>query len=85
MALWESQREDHTFDRLRAVAIAGVGKTMNSKTYHCVLCYRLDVPLFSVSKPCLACSRVFAGNIYGDHVSGISVGKEVDIGLDDGP
>ncbi|GJY93770.1 hypothetical protein Tco_0509552 [Tanacetum coccineum] len=26
-----------------------------------------SIPLFSVSKPCLACSRVFAGDIYGDH------------------
>ncbi|GKD53510.1 hypothetical protein Tco_1286897, partial [Tanacetum coccineum] len=25
------------------------------------------IPLFSVSKPCSACSRVFAGDIYGDH------------------
>ncbi|GJT83971.1 hypothetical protein Tco_1058313 [Tanacetum coccineum] len=40
---------------------------MNDKTYRCVLCYRLDIPLFSVSKPCSACSRVFAGDIYGDH------------------
>ncbi|GKD36227.1 hypothetical protein Tco_1251736 [Tanacetum coccineum] len=28
----------------------------------------LSVPLFSISKPCSACSRVFAGGIYGDHV-----------------
>ncbi|GKC41825.1 hypothetical protein Tco_1059547 [Tanacetum coccineum] len=83
---------------------------MNGKTYHCVLCYRLGVPLFSISKPCLACSRVFAGDIYGEYVvsctgiigikhrhnvvhytlvdicylSGISTGKEVDIGLEEG-
>nr|GEW41480.1 auxilin-like protein [Tanacetum cinerariifolium] len=44
------------------------GQTMNGKTYRCVLCYRLGVSLFSVSKPCLACSRVFTGDIYGDHV-----------------
>ncbi|GKD03059.1 hypothetical protein Tco_1178033 [Tanacetum coccineum] len=80
MALWQSQREDHTSDWLR-------------------------VPLFSVSKPCSAYSRVFAGDIYGDHAvscagiigikhrhnmvrdtlvdicfrSGISAGKKVDI------
>ncbi|GJT54009.1 hypothetical protein Tco_0989063 [Tanacetum coccineum] len=80
---------------------------MNSRTYRCVLCYRLGVPLFSVTKPCSACSRVFMGDIYGDHAvscagivgikhrhnavrdtlvdicyrSGISSGKEVDIGL----
>ncbi|GJX14796.1 hypothetical protein Tco_0206554 [Tanacetum coccineum] len=66
------------------------------------------ISLFFVSKPCSACSRVFAGDIYGDHVvscvviigikhrhnvvrdtlvdicyrSGISAGKEIDIGLD---
>ncbi|GJR80490.1 hypothetical protein Tco_0151275, partial [Tanacetum coccineum] len=110
MALWTSQREDHTSDWLRTVPISGLGQTMNGKTYRCVLCYRLGIPLFSVSKPCSACSRVFAGDIYGDHVvscagiigikhrhnvvrdtlvdicyrSGISAGKEVDIGLDGG-
>lgn len=40
---------------------------MNAKTYRCVLCYRLGVPLFSISTPCSACSRVFAGDIFGDH------------------
>ncbi|GJW74220.1 hypothetical protein Tco_0133590 [Tanacetum coccineum] len=44
MALWKSQREDHTSDWLRAVHISGLGQTMN------------------------ACSRVFAGDIYGDRV-----------------
>ncbi|GKC52505.1 hypothetical protein Tco_1075250, partial [Tanacetum coccineum] len=65
------------------------------------------VPLFSVSKPCSACSKVFMRDIYGDHAvscagivgikhrhnvvrdtlvdicyrSGISSGKEVNIGL----
>ncbi|GKA92806.1 hypothetical protein Tco_0814731 [Tanacetum coccineum] len=40
---------------------------MNGKTYHCVLCYRLGISLFSVSKPYSACSRVFTRDIYGDH------------------
>ncbi|GJX35278.1 hypothetical protein Tco_0246835 [Tanacetum coccineum] len=69
-----------------------------------------SVPLFSVSKSCSACSKVFTGDIYGDHAvscagiigikhqhnvvrdtlvdiclwSGISAGKEVDIGLGGG-
>ncbi|GJZ05401.1 hypothetical protein Tco_0538676 [Tanacetum coccineum] len=86
MALWTSQREDHTSDWLRTIPISGLGQTMN------------------------ACSRVFVGDIYGDHVvscvgiigikhrhnvvrdtfvdicyrSGISAGKEVDIELDGG-
>nr|GEW90505.1 hypothetical protein [Tanacetum cinerariifolium] len=86
---------------------SGLGQTINGRTYRCVLCYRLGVPLFSVSKPCSACSRVFIRDIYGDHAvscagivgikhrhnvvrdtlvdicyrSGISSGKEVDIGL----
>ncbi|GJU51038.1 hypothetical protein Tco_1220593 [Tanacetum coccineum] len=68
IALWTSQREDHTSDRLRTVPISGLGQTMNGKTYRCVLCYRLCIPLFSVLKPCSACSWVFAGDIYGDHV-----------------
>ncbi|KAL9241489.1 hypothetical protein vseg_015599 [Gypsophila vaccaria] len=83
---------------------------MNRRIYRCVLGYRLGVPLFTVSRPCSACSRVFAEDVYGDHVvscagtvgvkhrhnlvrdtlldvcyrSGISAGKEVDIGLVDG-
>ena len=28
----------------------------------------MGVPLFSISTPCSACSRVFAGDIFGDHV-----------------
>nr|GEW92678.1 hypothetical protein [Tanacetum cinerariifolium] len=106
MALWKSQREEHTSDWLRVVLISGLGQTMNGKTYRYVLCYRLGVPLFSVSKPFSACSKVFTGDVYEDHVvscagvigikhrhnvvrdtlvdicfrSGISAGKEVDIG-----
>ncbi|GJZ48481.1 reverse transcriptase domain-containing protein [Tanacetum coccineum] len=83
MALWQSQREEHTSDWLRVVSISGLGQTMN------------------------ACSKVFTGDVYGDHAvlcagvigikhrhntmrdtlidicsrSGISAGKEVDIGL----
>ncbi|GJX18224.1 reverse transcriptase domain-containing protein [Tanacetum coccineum] len=73
MALWQSQMEDHTSDWLRVVPISGLGQTMNGKTYRCVLCYRLGVPLFSVSKPCSACSKVFTGDIYGDHAVSCAV------------
>ncbi|GJW23926.1 hypothetical protein Tco_0037737 [Tanacetum coccineum] len=102
--------EDHTSDWIRVVPISGLGQTMNGRTYRCVLCYRLGVPLFYVPKPCSACSRVFVGDIYGDHNvscagvvgikhrhnsvrdtlvnicfrSGISSGKEVNIGLGGG-
>ncbi|GJW44289.1 hypothetical protein Tco_0073088 [Tanacetum coccineum] len=68
MALWKSQMEDHTSDWLRVVPISGLGQSMNGRTYQCVLCYRLSVPLFNVPKPCSACSRVFVADIYGDHV-----------------
>ncbi|GJY02011.1 hypothetical protein Tco_0360163 [Tanacetum coccineum] len=68
IALWKSQIEDHTSDWLRVVPISGLGQTMNGKTYPYVLCYRLGDPLFSVSKPCSACSKVFTGDIYRDHV-----------------
>nr|GEY76615.1 hypothetical protein [Tanacetum cinerariifolium] len=107
MALWQSQMEDHTSDWLRAVPISVLGQNINGRTYRCVLCYRLGVPLFSVTKSCLTCSRIYMGDIYGDHAllcdgivgikhqhnvvrdtlvdicyrSGISSGKEVDIGL----
>ncbi|GKC82053.1 hypothetical protein Tco_1137770 [Tanacetum coccineum] len=110
IALWQSQMDDHTSDWIRVVPISGLGQTMNGKTYRCVLCYRLGVPLYSVSKLCSACSKVFTRDIYGDHDvsytgiigikhrhnvvrdtlvdicfrSGISAGKEVDIGLGGG-
>ncbi|GJR72391.1 hypothetical protein Tco_0084756 [Tanacetum coccineum] len=64
MEVWQLLREDHTSDWLRVVSISGLEQTMNGKMYRSILCYRLGVPLFSVSKPC---SRVFAGDIYGDH------------------
>ncbi|GJR05461.1 hypothetical protein Tco_0528445 [Tanacetum coccineum] len=67
MALWKSQLKDHASDWLRVVPISSLGRTMNSKTYLCMLCYRLCVPLFSVLKPCSTCSKVFAEDIYGDH------------------
>ncbi|GKB45517.1 hypothetical protein Tco_0896270, partial [Tanacetum coccineum] len=63
IALWKSQRNDHTTNWLRAVPIFGLGQTMD------------------------AFSRVFAGDIYGDHAvscAGIIAGKEVDIWLDGG-
>nr|GEY42182.1 hypothetical protein [Tanacetum cinerariifolium] len=108
--LWKSQMEEHTSNWLKIVPISRLGQTMNSRTYRCVLCYRLGVSLFIIPKPCSACSRVFVGDIYGDHVvsctgivgikhrhnimrdtlvdicfrSGISAGKEVDIGLGGG-
>ncbi|XP_056699878.1 uncharacterized protein [Spinacia oleracea] len=67
VALWKSQQGDHSSAWLRAVPISGLGQTMNGKTYRSVLCYRLGIPLFSDSTPCSACSRVFDGDIYGDH------------------
>nr|GEV80210.1 hypothetical protein [Tanacetum cinerariifolium] len=67
MALWRSQREDHTSDWLHVVLIFRLGQTMNGKTYRCVLCYRLGVPVCAVSKPCSACSKVFTWDVYGDH------------------
>jgi hypothetical protein len=67
MALWRSLNEDHTSDWLRVIPISGLGQTMNARTYRCVLCYRMGVPLFSTQIPCSACSRVFVGDTYGDH------------------
>ncbi|KAK9732675.1 hypothetical protein RND81_04G014600 [Saponaria officinalis] len=109
VTLWRSQQGGHASDWLRAVPISGLGQTMNGRSYRCVLSYRLGIPLFSVPGPCSACSRVFKGDIYGDHAvsctsvvgikhrhnlvrdtlldicfrSGISAGREVDIGLID--
>ncbi|GJZ14797.1 hypothetical protein Tco_0550474 [Tanacetum coccineum] len=72
---------------------------MNGKTYHCVLCYRLGIPIFFVLKPCngdhvVSCLGIIGikhrHNVVRDTLvdicfrSGISAGKEVDIGLDGG-
>ncbi|GJW60994.1 hypothetical protein Tco_0110329 [Tanacetum coccineum] len=57
MSLWKSQMEDHTSDWLKVVLISRLGQTMNGRTYWCVLCYRLGVPLVSVLKPWSACSK----------------------------
>nr|GEV94956.1 hypothetical protein [Tanacetum cinerariifolium] len=79
--------EDHTSDWLRVVSISRLGQTMSSRTYRCVLCYLLGVPVFSVSKLCSTYSRVFAAYIYRDHAiscASIVAGKEVDIGLGKG-
>nr|GFB07393.1 hypothetical protein [Tanacetum cinerariifolium] len=49
------------------VPICRLGQTMSGRTYLCVLCYWLGVPLFFVSKPSSACSMVITRDIYGDH------------------
>ncbi|GJT04085.1 hypothetical protein Tco_0838547 [Tanacetum coccineum] len=68
MALWKSQMEEFTSDYLRVVTISGLRQTMNGRIYRCVLCYWLGVPLFFVPNPCSSGSKVFAGDIYRDHV-----------------
>nr|GEZ15707.1 hypothetical protein [Tanacetum cinerariifolium] len=78
MALWTSQLEDHTSDWLRVVLISGLGQTMNSKTYRCVLCYRLGVPLFSVPKP----THLAPGSLWQMFIE--IMFKEVEIGLGGG-
>nr|GEZ31964.1 hypothetical protein [Tanacetum cinerariifolium] len=60
--------EEHASGWLRVVPISGLGQTMNGRTYRCVLCYRLGVLLFSAPKLYSACSMVFVGDIYYDHV-----------------
>nr|GEW10676.1 hypothetical protein [Tanacetum cinerariifolium] len=57
-----------SLERIVVVPISSLGQAMNGKTYCCVLCYRLGVHLFYVSKPCSTCSKVFVGDIYGDLV-----------------
>ncbi|GKB86411.1 RNA-directed DNA polymerase, eukaryota, reverse transcriptase zinc-binding domain protein [Tanacetum coccineum] len=83
MALWASQREDHTSDWLRTIPISGLGQTTNGfflgNIYgdHDVSCagiigikHRHNVVRDTLVDIC--------------YRSGISAGKEVDIGLDGG-
>ncbi|GJR97521.1 reverse transcriptase domain-containing protein [Tanacetum coccineum] len=76
MALWLSQREEHTLDWLRVVPISGLGQTMNGDVYgdHVVsyagvigIKHRHNAVRDTLVDICFR--------------SGISPGKEVDIGL----
>ncbi|GJV83226.1 hypothetical protein Tco_1523124 [Tanacetum coccineum] len=66
---------------------AFIASRLQSAALQTKLLLHVGVPLFAISKLCLACSKVFTGDVYGDHVvscAGISAGKEVDIRLDGG-
>ncbi|GJZ27620.1 putative reverse transcriptase domain-containing protein [Tanacetum coccineum] len=86
MALWKYQREDHTSDWLRAVPISGLGQTMNARSRVFVGDIYRD--------HAVSCVGVIGikhhHNVVRDTLvdicfrSGISVGKEVDIRLDEG-
>ncbi|GJZ71648.1 hypothetical protein Tco_0635499 [Tanacetum coccineum] len=74
MTLWTSQREDHTSDWLRTVPISGLGQTMNDHAVSCAgiigIKHRHNVVRDTLVDIC--------------YRSGISAGKDVDIGLDGG-
>ncbi|GKB68028.1 hypothetical protein Tco_0929440 [Tanacetum coccineum] len=86
IALWKSQREDHTSDWLRAVPISGLGQTMNA----CSRVFAVDI----YGDHDVSCAGIIGNkhhhNVVRDTLadicfrSRISVGKEVDIGLDGG-
>nr|GEV23621.1 hypothetical protein [Tanacetum cinerariifolium] len=85
-ALWKSQTEDHNFDWIRVVPISGLGQTMNA-------CSRVFVGGINEDHD-VSCVGVVGikhrHNIVRDTLvdicfrSGISFGKEVDIGLGGG-
>nr|GEX49748.1 hypothetical protein [Tanacetum cinerariifolium] len=54
---------------------------MNGKTYRYMFCSELGVPLFSVLKSCSACSRIFTGDIYADHVVSCADIVVINIGI----
>ncbi|GJW81368.1 ribonuclease H-like domain-containing protein [Tanacetum coccineum] len=66
--------------RLSTLPFAFGGLGVYSDFTMCVM-LSLGVPLFPARKPCSACSRVFARDIYGDRVVLCVAGKEVDIGV----
>ncbi|GKC24415.1 hypothetical protein Tco_1026565, partial [Tanacetum coccineum] len=86
MALWQSQMEDHTSDWLRVVSISGLGQTMNA----CSKVFTGDIYGDNV----VSCAGIIGikhrHNVVRDNLvdicirSGISAGKEVDIGLGGG-
>ncbi|GJS58737.1 hypothetical protein Tco_0653521 [Tanacetum coccineum] len=86
MALWASQREDHTSDWLRTVLISGLGQTMNA----CLKVFAGDI----YGDHAVSCAGIIGikhrHNVVRDtlinicYCSRISTGKEVDIWLDRG-
>ncbi|GKD29086.1 hypothetical protein Tco_1239864 [Tanacetum coccineum] len=86
MALWQSQKEDHTSVWLRVVPISGLGQTMNA----CSRVFIEDI----YGDHAISCAGIIGikhrHNMVRDTLvdicfrSGISAGKEVDIGLDGG-
>nr|GEX15295.1 hypothetical protein [Tanacetum cinerariifolium] len=86
MALWQSQMEDHTSDWLRVVPISGLGQTMNA----CSKVFTGDIHEDHVVSCAGIISIKHRHNVVRDTLvgicfrSGISAGKEVDIGLGGG-
>ncbi|GJX15579.1 hypothetical protein Tco_0216411 [Tanacetum coccineum] len=80
MALWQSQREDHTSDWLRVVPISGLGQTMNGDIYvdHDISC----AGIIGIKHRHNAVRDTLLDICFR---SGISAGKEVDIGLGPSP
>ncbi|GJU65888.1 hypothetical protein Tco_1247723 [Tanacetum coccineum] len=89
MALWTSQMEDHTSDWLRTVPISGLGQTMNA-LFRLFKGFCWDI----YGDHAVSCAGIIGikhrHNVVRDTLvdicyrSGISTGKEVDIGLDEG-
>nr|GFA20409.1 ABC transporter A family member 9-like [Tanacetum cinerariifolium]GFA25057.1 ABC transporter A family member 9-like [Tanacetum cinerariifolium] len=68
MALWNSQREDHTSDWLRTVPISGLRQTMNWELEADAVTLLKRIWKFSMTQDIGApCSKVFGEDIYGDH------------------
>ncbi|GKA93507.1 hypothetical protein Tco_0815493 [Tanacetum coccineum] len=86
VALWNSQREDHTSNWLRVIPISGLGQTMNA----CSRVINGDI----YGDHVVSCAGIVGikhrHNVVRDNLvdicyrSGISAGKKVDIGLDGG-
>ncbi|GJU07939.1 hypothetical protein Tco_1124369 [Tanacetum coccineum] len=86
VALWNSQREDHTSNWLRVIPISGLGQTMNA----CSRVINGDI----YGNHVVSCAGIVGikhrHNVVRDNLvdicyrSGISAGKKVDIGLDGG-
>ncbi|GKB67265.1 hypothetical protein Tco_0928677 [Tanacetum coccineum] len=73
MALWQSQKEDHTSDWLRVIPISGLGSVLPVRC-SLIFCLKAMLSLLQMRDTLVdICFR-----------SGISAGKEVDIGLGGG-
>ncbi|GKB51255.1 hypothetical protein Tco_0902008 [Tanacetum coccineum] len=84
LSVFNTSMETDLLSNQSEIAAPKLMKKMTSQREDHTSDWLRTVPISGLGQTMNACSRVFARDIYGDHVVSISAGKEVDIGLDGG-